>query len=84
MTDTESKWTMSRREMLGATAAALVLPLLSSRPLEALTRFNFAPRYFTPAEFASRVRSCEVRKTPEVVSSASDHFPLLVELADES
>jgi hypothetical protein len=43
---------MTRREMLGATAAALVLPLLEARPLEALTRYNFAARVFTPAEFA--------------------------------
>jgi len=43
---------MTRREMLGATAAAFVLPLLEGRPLEALTKFNFAARVFTPAEFA--------------------------------
>ena len=43
---------MTRREMLGATAAALVLPLLEARPLAALTRYNFAARVFTPAEFA--------------------------------
>ncbi|MFL5620930.1 MAG: gluconate 2-dehydrogenase subunit 3 family protein [Gemmatimonadaceae bacterium] len=43
---------MTRREMLGASAAALMLPLLEARPLAALTRFNFAARVFTPAEFA--------------------------------
>ncbi|PYP76232.1 MAG: hypothetical protein DMD35_19115 [Gemmatimonadetes bacterium] len=48
----DSRWTMTRREMLGATAAALVLPLLEARPLAALTRYNFAARVFTPAEFA--------------------------------
>jgi exodeoxyribonuclease-3 len=37
---------------------------------------------FTPAEFASRFTACEVRRTPDVVRSASDHFPLLVEIAD--
>jgi endonuclease/exonuclease/phosphatase family metal-dependent hydrolase len=37
---------------------------------------------FTPTAFASRVKACEVRRTPEVARSASDHFPLLVELAD--
>jgi exodeoxyribonuclease-3 len=37
---------------------------------------------FTPAAYASRVTACEVRRTPEVARSASDHFPLLVELAD--
>jgi endonuclease/exonuclease/phosphatase family metal-dependent hydrolase len=37
---------------------------------------------FTPTEFAGRVKSCEIRKTPEIAKSASDHFPLLVELSD--
>jgi endonuclease/exonuclease/phosphatase family metal-dependent hydrolase len=37
---------------------------------------------FTPAEFASRFTACEVRRTPEVVRTASDHFPLLVEISD--
>ena len=36
---------------------------------------------FTPAEYASRLIRCEVRRTPEAVRTASDHFPLLVELA---
>ena len=35
---------------------------------------------FTPAEFASRFKACEVRRTPDVVRTASDHFPLLVEI----
>jgi endonuclease/exonuclease/phosphatase family metal-dependent hydrolase len=37
---------------------------------------------FTPAEYASRLTGCEVRRTPEVVRTASDHFPLLVEIAE--
>ncbi len=37
---------------------------------------------FTPAEFASRFVSCEVRQKPEAVRTASDHFPLLVEISD--
>jgi len=37
---------------------------------------------FMPSAYASRVRSCEVRRAPEIVHSASDHFPLLVELAE--
>jgi hypothetical protein len=49
---TDDRWTMTRREMLGATAAALVLPLLDARPLAALTERAFAARFFTPAEFA--------------------------------
>ena len=37
---------------------------------------------FTPAEFASRFTSCEVRDTPDEVRTASDHLPLLVEISD--
>lgn len=37
---------------------------------------------FTPMAFASRVTACEVRRMPDAVRTASDHFPLLVELAD--
>ena len=37
---------------------------------------------FTPAAYGARVVACEVRRTPEVVRSASDHFPLLVELSE--
>ena len=37
---------------------------------------------FTPVAFASRVRACEVRRTPDVARTASDHYPLLVELSD--
>ena len=37
---------------------------------------------FTPAAYAARVKSCEVRRTPEVARTASDHYPLLVELTE--
>jgi len=37
---------------------------------------------FTPAAYGSRVTACEVRRTPEVAQTASDHFPLLVELSE--
>ena len=37
---------------------------------------------FTPKEYASRFTACEVRQTPEKVRTASDHLPLLVEIAD--
>jgi endonuclease/exonuclease/phosphatase family metal-dependent hydrolase len=37
---------------------------------------------FTPAAYQSRVVGCEIRQTPDVARVASDHFPLLVELAD--
>lgn len=36
---------------------------------------------FTPAEYATRFTACEVRRSPEVVRTASDHFPLLVEIS---
>ena len=55
MTDDTSRWTgapLTRREMLGASAAALVLPLLTARPIAALTEHAFAARFLTPAEFA--------------------------------
>ncbi len=42
------------------------------------TRLDYV---FTPSEFASRFTTCEVRKTPEVAKTASDHFPLLVEIS---
>jgi endonuclease/exonuclease/phosphatase family metal-dependent hydrolase len=35
---------------------------------------------FTPAEFCSRFTACEVRKIPDEARTASDHFPLLVEM----
>ena len=37
---------------------------------------------FTPTAYASRVIGCEVWKAPEVVRTASDHLPLLVEISD--
>ena len=37
---------------------------------------------FAPAEYASRFTACEVRRTPEMARTASDHFPLLVEISD--
>jgi len=37
---------------------------------------------FTPASYASRISGCEVRRTPAVARTASDHFPLLVELSE--
>ena len=37
---------------------------------------------FTPSNYASRFTGCEVRQTPGEVRTASDHFPLLVEISD--
>jgi exodeoxyribonuclease-3 len=37
---------------------------------------------FTPVAYAERLRSCEVRRNPESVRRASDHFPLLVEITE--
>ena len=36
---------------------------------------------FTPAAYASRITACEVRREPDVARTASDHYPLLVELS---
>jgi exodeoxyribonuclease-3 len=36
---------------------------------------------FVPGAFAQHVRSCEIVRTPEV-ASASDHFPLLLDVAE--
>jgi hypothetical protein len=41
---TDSRWSLTRRELLGVTMAAFVVPLLSP--------FALAARFFTPAEFA--------------------------------
>ena len=37
---------------------------------------------FTPSAYAARVVTCEVRTSPDAARSASDHYPLLVELAE--
>ena len=37
---------------------------------------------FTPAAYAARVTSCEVRRAPDAARTASDHYPLLVELSE--
>lgn len=37
---------------------------------------------FAPREFAARFTECRVLTEPEVVRTASDHMPLLVEIAD--
>jgi endonuclease/exonuclease/phosphatase family metal-dependent hydrolase len=36
---------------------------------------------FTPKEFAPRFTACEVRQSPGEVLTASDHFPLLVDIS---
>jgi exodeoxyribonuclease-3 len=35
---------------------------------------------FTPARYAERLRTCEVIQAPDIVRSASDHLPLVVEV----
>jgi endonuclease/exonuclease/phosphatase family metal-dependent hydrolase len=37
---------------------------------------------FAPAAYSSRLTSCEVQRTPDAVRTASDHLPLLVEIAE--
>jgi hypothetical protein len=69
MTDIKSPWTLTRREMLGATASALVLPLLSPRLLAALSPFTLAARFFTPAEFAM------VDELSEMIIPTDEHSP---------
>lgn len=69
MKDIQSAWRLSRREMLGATAAALVLPLLSPRMLSALSPFTLVARFLTPAEFAL------VDELTEMIIPADDHSP---------
>jgi hypothetical protein len=69
MTDIKSPWTLTRREMLGATASALVLPLLSPRLLAALSPFTLSARFFTPAEFAM------VDEMSEMIIPTDEHSP---------
>lgn len=38
--------------------------------------------FFTPMPYASRIKACEVRQTPDATRTASDHYPLLVELSE--
>jgi hypothetical protein len=69
MTDNKSPWTLTRREMLGITASALVLPLLSPRLLAAFSPYALAGRFFTPAEFAM------VDELSEMIIPTDDHSP---------
>ena len=52
MTDTFSPDSLTRREMIEATAAAVVTPLLATRAVAALTSDDVAARYLTRAELA--------------------------------
>ena len=52
MTDMSSPDSLSRREMIGATAAALVAPLLTPRTLTVLNAVPLPPKFLTTAEFA--------------------------------
>jgi hypothetical protein len=69
MSDDNSPWMLTRREMLGATASALLIPLLSPRLLTAMSPFTFAARFFTPAEFAM------VDELSEMLIPTDDHSP---------
>ncbi|MEO5818218.1 MAG: gluconate 2-dehydrogenase subunit 3 family protein [Gemmatimonadaceae bacterium] len=69
MSDATSPWTLTRRELLGATASALLIPLLSPRLLAAMSPFTFAARFFTPAEFAM------VDELSEIIIPTDDHSP---------
>ena len=52
MTDISSPESLSRREMIGATAAALVTPLLAPQALAVLNAVPLPPKFLTVAEFA--------------------------------
>ena len=52
MTDMSSPESLSRREMIGATAAALVTPLVAPRALAVLSAIPLPPKFLTVAEFA--------------------------------
>ena len=76
-------------EMMGADGYAdawrTVHPDLEGKPGYTFPVWNPHVRLdyvFTPAAYASRVTACEVRRTPDVARTASDHFPLLVELTE--
>jgi hypothetical protein len=52
MTDERTPWSLTRRELLAATAAAVVVPWLSPRFLASFSPTALAARVLTPAEFA--------------------------------
>ncbi|MEP6729106.1 MAG: gluconate 2-dehydrogenase subunit 3 family protein [bacterium] len=60
---------MTRREMLGATAAAFVLPLFSPRLVEALSPFRMSARFLTASEFAL------LDELTEMILPTDDHSP---------
>ena len=48
MTDERIPWSLTRRELLAATAAAVVVPWLSPRFLASLSSIELSARVFTP------------------------------------
>lgn len=52
MNNDRTPWSLTRRELLAATAAAVVVPWLSSGTLSSLSSGVILARFFTPAEFA--------------------------------
>jgi hypothetical protein len=52
MNNDRTPWSLTRRELLAATAAAVVVPWLSSGSLSSLSAGVISGRFFTPAEFA--------------------------------
>lgn len=69
MTDLSSPESLSRREMLGATAAALVTPLLAPRTLAVLNAVPLPPKYLTVAEFAL------LDELTEIIIPTDNHSP---------
>ena len=69
MTDKSSADEMSRREMLGVTAAALVTPLIAPRALAVLKEVPLPPRFLTTAEFAL------LDELTEMIIPTDEHSP---------
>jgi hypothetical protein len=69
MSESSTPWSLTRRELLAASAAAVVLPWLSPRFLRTLSPIAMSARFFTPAEFAL------VDELSEMIIPTDDHSP---------
>ena len=69
--------------MLGALITVAVIGPIIRYVQEGTVREHGRLDYlFTPERWAGRLASCEVFDAPDRAREASDHFPLLVEIAD--
>jgi hypothetical protein len=69
VSETPIPWSLTRRELLAATAAAVVVPWLSPRFLASLHAVAVSARVFTPAEFAL------VDELSDMIIPTDDHSP---------